>query len=245
MEKKSKKEKTEQLLKIPPELTVVDNMNGMAMCFSGIRNYLLYQLGNAKYVVGCMAWFTDWNILDFMIANIEGVSLVVQTETYLMRNDRRDKWREKIKTRYGQLKVFPWERWEAQYPHIFENGTLVRPSTVLKGEHTPLAVRVEGQKYVKRKCFSSSKAKVQPQAEAPEQQEELVEKKTMMHMKFLIFFNEQMIPNGLWTGSYNLTMNAAEHSEEVVYYFRDERVIRAHFDKFLKIFATSRPYRSL
>lgn len=55
--------------------------------------------------------------------------------------------------------------------------------------------------------------------------------KPLMHHKFLVFLDKDMIPYGVWTGSYNLTKNATKSLDNVIY-SKDINIVKAYVEEF-------------
>ena len=55
-----------------------------------------------------------------------------------------------------------------------------------------------------------------------------------MHHKFLIFFDENLNPTGVWTGSYNLTNNSNKSLDNAIY-LEDINIIKNYIYEFEQI----------
>lgn len=208
---------------------IIQPVQYMELYFENIYEHLLEHIKQAKYIVGCVAWLTDMSVLDLMIQKLQGVSLIVQTETYLTRNYKWDKWRDRLKDKYRQLPNFPWTEWGRRYP------TLALPSS---SSSSSSAVRIAGEKMQARRQKVNTSQTYKKQVEAQDEDEN---KKQMMHLKSLLFFDANLVATGLWTGSYNPSFRA-RHSWEYVTYFRDAQVCREFFLEFRRVYETSRDY---
>jgi len=62
-----------------------------------------------------------------------------------------------------------------------------------------------------------------------------------LHHKFLIFFNSQIEPIGVWTGSYNFS-HTSNFSLENGLYITDKEVIMEYIKEFLAIYPFSESY---
>ena len=51
--------------------------------FRNHKDHLLQLINNYSYVVGCVAWLTDLDVLEAMATNMEHVSIIVQKEDFL------------------------------------------------------------------------------------------------------------------------------------------------------------------
>lgn len=176
-------------------------------------------------IFGSIAWLTSFNILD-ELAKCDNVQIVVQKEDFLRPDfnvNNKDDWKVKPRKKYDSLK-FCHDRYDMQYP-INELSVLGDPSVD--------PIRCVGN-------HNRDKKSAFPRA----------------HNKFLIFCefvkessdqarqNREIIyqPVSVWTGSFNLTWNAANSFENAIY-LEDKKGTNPIISSFLKehhqIFALS------
>lgn len=199
-----------------------------------IHAHLKQLISESSYVVGCVAWITDRDTLRLLAEKLRGTSFVVQTETYLTRNNKYDRWREDLKKLYAALPPFPWHEWSKHHPNMPLPAYVRQP---------PYAVRVAGEKHITNPTRAQRHAHAKQHKHQIEDEQQ--RKKLMMHHKFLLFFDERMMPTAVWTGSYNLSFRARDSWENVTV-LRDPslQLQRAFFQEFLRVFESSSPYRT-
>lgn len=61
-----------------------------------------------------------------------------------------------------------------------------------------------------------------------------------MHHKFFVFFNADLVPYAVWTGSFNATENAARSRENAVY-LRSATIARHYAAEWSRTLALSEP----
>ena len=203
--------------------------------FANIQTVLLEHLQHASYAVGCIAWLTDFKILD-ALAKLKGVSIIIQNEIYVMKRDKRDEFRVKLRFKYEKLPQFPW----LSLPAPQEEQKLMYDLLSKR----KLSVRVMGEQQKRRvqhvtttKSSHDSKTMETPTTITtiePSTNNIAVQQPSMMHTKFLVFFDQEGKPIGVYTGSANLTANAT-HSVENQIFFYDPAVARIYFNFFLSV----------
>lgn len=207
-----------------PDTGIRDNSISVAgvvvsIIFRNQKEKLLRKIPEYNCIVGCVAWLTDYEILD-ALSKIARVAIVVQKEDFLRPDlNAGQDWKNKLRCAYNKLKPhgrrFAWP------------GLMGQLSVC--GDDTIQAIRCMGD-------HNSNKAPAFPR----------------MHNKFLVFSNfieHNDQPKGypatfvnceVWTGSYNLTENAARSLENAVL-IRSDSVAKAYYNEFCQIFALSEP----
>ena len=185
--------------------------------FRDLEQHLLGHIRKAKMVVGCVAWMTSERILHALSQVSDGVSIVIQKEDFLRPDlNSRDNWKAVLRRQYNSLKP-PAER------HLFDGlvGSLSCCS-----DPTIQPVRCIGN-------HNRDKKPAFPR----------------MHNKFLVFcdiFDEEpeldsrfeVKPHTVWTGSFNLTKNAAMSLENALV-LTDSGIIQAYYREWEQILAIS------
>ena len=181
--------------------------------FRDLPARLVAHIGEADAVLGCVAWLTHPAILDAL--NKKSVSIVLQKEDFL-RPDMGvgNNWKRELRARYERLECL-----SSRYAFKNMVGGLS-----YGGDPTIDAVRCVGN-------FNREKSPAFPR----------------MHNKFLIFCHLESdghepvpVPYAVWTGSFNLTFNAANSLENAVY-MEDPAIVAAYFQEFGQIMALSEP----
>lgn len=201
--------------------------------FRNIKSHLINHIIESDIIVGCVAWFTDFDILDVLAS--KWVSIVVQKEDFL-RFDRvwykaddafeREKeegtWKAQLREKYNALR-FPLYRFEMP-------GLIGNLSVAASPDIAPV------------RCMGSHNAEKLPAS-------------PRMHNKFLIFCrakrtgaqlsNEEdsiteVQPYAAWTGSFNFSYNANFSFENAVVIY-DEDVAWAYYREYAQILALSEP----
>ena len=181
--------------------------------FRDLPRRLLDHISGAQLVVGCVAWLTHPKILAALAAT--EAALVVQKEDFLRPDSgARTGWKISLRKSYDALQCHR-SRWEF--------GNMIG-SLSTGGDIGITAVRCVGN-------VNREKSPAFPR----------------MHNKFLVFCHirdhgnaEEVVPYAVWTGSFNLTNNAANSLENAVL-IRQPEIVRAYFHEFGQIMALSEP----
>lgn len=181
--------------------------------FRNLAETLLGHIAEAHLVVGCVAWLTHPEILT-ALANVES-AIVVQKEDFLRPDlGSRSGWKRNLRSSYDALRCHR-SRWEF--------GNMIS-ELCTGGDIRITAVRCVGN-------LNREKSPAFPR----------------MHNKFLVFCRiedhencEVVRPYAVWTGSFNLTNNAANSLENAVL-IRQPEIVQAYFREFGQIMALSEP----
>jgi hypothetical protein len=181
--------------------------------FRNIEQRLIDEIRATKLVVGCVAWLTSGPILN-ALAEIQGVSIVVQKEDFL-RPDLgaagRKSWKRWLHEKYDRLPKGP-------YRYEYE-------STVLSGMNTSGDPALECVRCLGN--HNGDRRAAMPRA----------------HHKFLVFCDYvegKVVPRKVWTGSYNLSKNAGRSLENAVL-LTDERCVGAYYAEWGQLAGLSEP----
>jgi len=179
--------------------------------FRELAARLTTHIQESDAVLGCIAWLTHPGILDAL--SRKSAAIVVQKEDFLRPDmGAKDNWKRDLRARYERLKC-------TSSRYAFSN---LIGSLSYAGDPTIDAVRCVGN-------YNREKSPAFPR----------------MHNKFLIFCKLQddghepvPVPYAVWTGSFNLTFNAANSLENAIY-IEDPTVVEAYFKEFGQIMALS------
>lgn len=192
----------------------------VSIIFRNQKEKLLRKISEYNCIVGCVAWLTDYEILD-ALSKIDRVAIVVQKEDFLRPDlNAGQDWKNKLRQAYDKLKThggrFAWP------------GLIGKLSVCYDAAIQPV------------RCIGNHNSNKEPAF-------------PRMHNKFLVFSNvierNDPLPKGysitfvnheVWTGSYNLTKNAASSLENAVL-IKNDSVAKAYYDEFCQIFALSEP----
>jgi hypothetical protein len=180
--------------------------------FHDIENHLLNYIENSSYIIGCVAWLTNKNILD-AITNLNGAKIIINKEEYLNSNMEKGKkyFYKCLRGRYNDIS------------DMFDK--------ICKCCNK---IMIECDKF--KNIFGPIKNKSGAILTCG-----IVNNFSKMHHKFLILFNENVEPTGIWTGSYNLSSNS-NFSLENALYITDNDVIIEYIKEFMTIYYFSEPY---
>ena len=179
--------------------------------FDGHKEALLEYIDKYNNIIGCVAWLTDYDILE-ALATKEFVSIIVQKEDFL-RPDINGSL-ERVRQLYDSLPSS--ERFRVEGLGGLGYGA----------DPTLQAIRCVGN-------HNKDKKPAFPR----------------MHHKFLVFTSalDQEIPfwsphedDCVWTGSYNITHNAAKSWENVVV-LQSLEIVRAYLNEWVQIIGLSEP----
>jgi phosphatidylserine/phosphatidylglycerophosphate/cardiolipin synthase-like enzyme len=173
--------------------------------FENIESVVIEYINSASYVIGCIAWLTNMNVID-ALTRLKGVKIIVNKEEYLHpdMNGGQKYWHSKLRHKYNSIPdLF------AAHPEIDSKFTTFTKIT----NRNDGAIMTCGV----INCYSK------------------------LHHKFMVFFNEEMNPIGIWTGSYNFSDNS-NYSLENGVYITDKITIDEYIKEFFIIYNSSEPY---
>lgn len=187
--------------------------------FRNLEHELIKRIRQARLVVGCVAWLTSDAILEALAQVPGGVSIIVQKEDFLRPDlGSQSSWKVKLQRHYDALK---------EPPSRYAFGGLVGSLSVCC-DPTIQPVRCVGN-------HNRDKKPAFPR----------------MHNKFLVFCDRheegadldycfEIKPYAVWTGSFNLTKNAAMSLENALV-LTEPSIVTAYFKEWEQILALSEP----
>lgn len=180
--------------------------------FRDLSNALISEIKKADVVLGCVAWLTDFLIIDALRGR--DVAIVVQKEDFLRPDlGASSDWKKHLHARYDTL--------SCKIQRLSFNNMIGHLSVCYDPTIQP--IRCVGN-------YNRDKAPAFPR----------------MHNKFMIFakLNEveddwpAVVPYAVWTGSFNMTLNAQRSLENAIL-LKDPILVNAYFEEFGQIFAIS------
>jgi phosphatidylserine/phosphatidylglycerophosphate/cardiolipin synthase-like enzyme len=219
-----------------PGLCVSRDVRHVEACSKNIQEFvvrLISTYGKDNMIAGCVAWFTNSNILACMRDHAREVAIVVNDEKH-------EEWAMK---RYAELPSLSDPMHSAF--QCFPDNPLTTLDRTPSGKKLPTcsyeAVRAYGNP-----AFTGSNSRYGGGGPAPS---------SMMHNKYLIFFENRRDtknpdigtvrrwPRAVLTGSFNMTMNANNNLENAVFIV-DDAIAAHYFRDFANIFFNSTALRS-
>ena len=195
--------------------------------FRDVESHLIKHIGEADYIVGCVAWLTSFPILNALSKKV-GVSIIVQKEDFLRPDlDSSNRWKSDLRRAYDALPMSL-----NRQDHGFGSTVLYNMSVAYTPEIQP--VRCIGNN-------NSAKSSAFPRA----------------HHKFIVLCKDGLQlsergardqssewnsfnPYEVWTGSFNFTKNAGQSLENAVV-MQDPKIVNAYFHEYAQIAAVSEP----
>lgn len=157
--------------------------------FQEIEQHLLKHIQSADYIIGCVAWLTNENILS-ALSQKKGVKIIVNKEDFLSSQTSSYTNKQLIQNWYPKIPSFNFSE-SCLGTAILTFGIANHPSR--------------------------------------------------LHHKFLIFYNSELQPQGVWTGSYNFTRNSNFSLENAIY-LEDSNIIQQYIQEFHFILQHSESY---
>lgn len=203
-----------------PRISGLVKTDEVTCYFRDLREHLIEHISEAEIVLGCVAWLTDRHILKALAHVSRGVNIVVQKEDFLRPDiGSRSDFKDRLCAQYAELHPATDRQW---------------CGTVLEGmsfcaDPTIEAVRCVGN-------YNTAKLPAFPR----------------MHHKFLVFCRQGIEPldwhdewpcikpYAVWTGSFNLTENAAASFENALY-ITIPAIVQAYYEEWGWIEALSEP----
>ena len=181
--------------------------------FRDIKEVLCKKIQKSKIIVGCVAWLTDTDILKSLAKT--KASIIVQKEDFL-RPDSVDDGKDNLRKLYAKIES-NCERYS------FENTVL--PKMSYCGDPCLGGIRCVGN-------HNKDKNPAHPR----------------MHNKFLVFCKWKrgingcrvVVPESVWTGSFNFTYNAGNSFENEIL-INNKEIAMAYFKEYAQIAALSEP----
>jgi len=192
--------------------------DNLSIYFRNLEDNLVNHIKSADIILGAVAWLTSYPVLDALAQDNKDVVFVIQKEDFLRPDMGQFKGFKKIlKKKYGKLK-----NTLTRYDFI----DTILPNMSFSSDPSIDPVSCVGN-------INNAKVAAFPR----------------MHNKFLIFAKrnndsdltndeKSIIPYAVWTGSYNITKNAAMSFENALY-ITDLKVVNAFYKEFAQIIALS------
>lgn len=190
---------------------------GLSVHFRNLADRLIEYINQADIVLGCVAWLTHTGVLKALAK--KQAAIVVQKEDFL----KPDIGKANASTRGSMHKLYNALHFDIDR-YAEWGGALHMLS--FAGDPSIHPVRCVGN-------FNRERKPAHPR----------------MHNKFLVFAKVGLcgershptpVPYAVWTGSFNVTKNAAMSLENAIYIERAE-VVNAYFLEFQQIMAISEP----
>lgn len=181
--------------------------------FRNLEERLIQEINRAEYVVGCVAWFTSFNILDALAG--KNCQLIVQKEDFLRPDiDSGNNWKQLLMRKYSALDN-AYDRW-------------MLPGEVgyadMSGCQHIDSVRCVGNRNVdKNPAFPRMHNKFVLFCEEIDGEH-----------------HSRIAPYAVWTGSFNFTKNAGYSLENAVI-IRDQDIVNAYAKEYGQIAMLSEP----
>ncbi len=180
--------------------------------FENLEGSLLKHLSEASYVLGCVAWLTN-NIIIQALQKLKGVKIIVNKEEFLSRKMKKyqQNFYQNLRNSYDTI------------PDILRKQCLCCKKEINQCcKFNKLVGKLENKEGAILTCG-------------------IVNYSSRMHHKFLILFNDEFNPIGVWTGSYNFSKNSNNSFENAIY-ITDISVITKYINEFLSIYCLSEKY---
>lgn len=182
--------------------------------FDFIEDRLLEHINNATFIIGCVAWLTNKTIIDALESKM-GVKIIVNKEEYL-----------NSKMELGQKYYYKCLRGcYKEIPDLFlaTCGCCEKSINLCDKTKNILGINFDEKSPMISKTGSILTYGV-------------VNIRPKLHHKFLVFFDKNMEPLGVWTGSYNFSDNS-NYSLENAVYIKDIHVIKQYIKEFATIYS--------
>lgn len=182
--------------------------NDIKVYFRDLKGNLIKHIKESKIVIGCVAWLTDFDILDILAD--KDVFIVIQKEDFLRPdiNARNiNSWKNKLQQKYNNLKPN-----DIVHGCQFNNDLqYVSTSSIYDS-----AVRCVGNYNTDKKPAF------------PRMHNKFIITCEYKHQKNC---GPYVIPKGVWTGSFNFTYNATQSFENALY-ITDKTIVKAYYNEF-------------
>lgn len=183
--------------------------------FNNLQQSLIKYIKNADFVVGCVAWLTNGEILDALALVNKGASLVIQKEDFLRPDiNKNNDWTKWLRTKYD--KIFS----RIHCRHI----PGIKAYNTGDGEFETVNIRCMGN-------HNSNKTPAFPR----------MHNKFLVFCKHERTNQDEKLhinPYAVWTGSFNFTQNSVYSLENAVY-IEDKLIAERYFDEWAWIYGLS------
>lgn len=216
------------------DFSVKSDGSDVEILFDGIAEKLINLISQHDVAVGCVAWLTNFDILK-ALSGCKWVNIVVQKEDFLrhdpngVSSNDYEKWKKSLHASYAALtgkktsvtKLLHLDSLDEleQNPHF--NSRLFQCCVRLNSEWTHYNETIRCLGYA-----SDPMKKTTPK----------------MHHKFLVLgsLNKDLdiIPEVVWTGSFNFSKNATNSRENVVI-IKDKDIVHSYLSEWAQVWAMS------
>lgn len=197
----------------------------ISVYFKNQIEYLIEHIKKADIVIGCVAWLTNYEVLNALKHVPKGCKIIVQKEDFLRPDDNKNN-KNQLYNIYNSIKPLKYH---------FSDKLSILTNTVL--DEISIMGHPQGYDEAIRCCGNYNKDK---NPAFPR-----------MHNKFLVFcmleekyddrfkgLMNMLTPYGVWTGSLNLTHNSMNSLENGLYITENE-IVKAYVQEWANIMAIS------
>lgn len=192
----------------------------VSVYFDGLESRLIEHIKSAQAVFGCVAWLTNFSILEALTTPMT-VSLVVQKEDFLRPDiEGSNFWAQKLRDKYENLQN-NIERYHMPWP-ICEMSLCADPffdAVRCMGNHNSDKRPAFPRMHNKFLVFADIAHRVDFQD---------------------TYYGYGIVPYAVWTGSFNFTQNSTNSLENAVF-IEDKTVAQAYLNEYAHVVALSEP----
>jgi hypothetical protein len=200
-------------------LVEIESTNDTQIFFDDIEDKLLSLLDKATYVIGCVSWLTNPKIISKLLQK-PGVKIIINKEEYLKPTSHiqlRSKFFSKLRFDYNDMDdLFQINCPQCNIPWI----KCSHCKDLLPTLHCKLTVPKDNESII---CCG------------------IVNSCYRMHHKFLIMLDDEFKPQGVWTGSYNLSQNSNSCLENALF-LSNPLVCAQYLNEFERIYHLTEPF---
>lgn len=204
------------------DFSTIGNNAEIEVYFKNIEKTIISKIKKYKYVIGCIAWLTNENILK-ELSKKTNVLIVVQEEDFLRPDTNFDgnklKWKNKIKKLYKKLEkgLIDSMFWGVNYAQMDTIESGVIRFGLINEKKIPAFPRMHNKFIL---CYNDLEYNEKYELNVDEEQ--------------YVFDGEVL------SGSYNYTENS-NNSLENILCIKDSKIINAYFKQFVEILTMSMP----
>lgn len=199
--------------------------------FREIKQNLISHIRKSEYILGCVAWLTDFEIINEL--SKKQTCIIVQKEDFLRPDYNihdKYKWKKKLKNHYSKLD-FCLTRGDLlpnlSFVTSYEILDAIRCVGNFNRDKLPAFPRMHNKFLV----FANVNPKYLEFTRSCKNNEEYYESFDQFRT---------LDPYAVWTGSFNFTFNAHNSLENAIY-LNDEIIAKAYYDEWKEIASISEP----